>query len=93
MGRPQLEYSDLASPGAKFSEAARSLKRYKNSKAYRDQLRAMVAAPIPPKGSVMELREARLSRMEAESELAMLKTGASADVFYGVIKFQLPEAE
>ena len=89
----QLERSDLASPGAKFGQAAQSLKRFKNSKQYRDELRTLAAAPLPTKGSAMELRRARLSRLEAESELTMLKTGESADVFHGVIKFQAPESE
>lgn len=89
----KLECSDLASPGAKFAQAAASLKRYKNSKQYRDELRRLAAAPLPTKGSVMELRKARLSRLEAETELTMLKTGEAADVFGGVIKFQSPEAE
>ena len=93
MAKAQLERSDLASPGAKFGQAAASLKRYKNSKAYRDELRTLAAAPLPTKGSVMELRRARLSRLEAESELTMLKTGETADVFAGVIKFQAPDAE
>ena len=93
MAKAQLERSDLASPGAKFGQAAASLKRYKNSKAYRDELRTLAAAPLPTKGSVMELRRARLSRLEAESELTMLKTGETADVFAGVIKYQAPDAE
>ena len=89
----QLERSDLASPGAKFGQAAASLKRFKNSKQYRDELRRLAAAPLPTKGSVMEIRKARLSRLEAETELTMLKTGETADVFHGVIKFAAPEAE
>ena len=93
MSKAQLERSDLASPGAKFSQAAHSLKRFKNSKQYRDQLRALVAAPVPTKGSVMEVRKARLSRLEAETELTMLRSGETADVFHGVIKFAMPEAE
>jgi len=93
MSKATLERSDLASPGAKFSQAAHSLRRFKNSKQYRDQLRTLAAAPLPTKGSVMELRKARLSRTEAQSELDMLKTGETADVFAGVIKFAMPEAE
>ena len=93
MSKAQLERSDLASPGAKFGQAAASLKRFKNSKQYRDELRRLAAAPLPTKGSVMEVRKARLSRLEAETELTMLKTGESADVFHGVIKFQAPESE
>jgi len=92
MAKAQLERSDLASPGAKFSQAAASLKRYKNSKQYRDELRRLAAAPLPTKGT-MEIRKARLSRLEAQSELDMLKTGETADVFHGVIKFAMPEPE
>ena len=93
MAKAQLERSDLASPGAKFSQAAQSLKRYKNSKAYRDELRKLAAAPLPTKGAVMEIRKARLSRLEAETELTMLRSGETANVFAGVIKFAMPEAE
>ncbi len=89
----KLECSDLANPGAKFSEAARSLKRHKNSKAYRDELRRLANQPIPTKGSVMEVRKAQLSRMEAEDELDLLKTGEAPDLFGGVIKFQKPNEE
>ena len=48
---------------------------------------------LPTKGSVMELRKARLSRTEAEHELNILRSGESADVFHGVIKFLMPESE
>ena len=93
MSKATLERSDLASPGAKFSQAAQSLKKFKGSKEYRDQLRRLAAAPIPTKGSAMEIRSATLTRTEAQSELDMLKTGEAADVFTGVIKFAMPEAE
>ena len=93
MSKATLERSDLASPGAKFSQAAQSLRRFKNSKQYRDELRTLAAAPLPTKGSVMEIRKARLSRLEAETELTMLRTGEAADVFAGVIKFQAPASE
>jgi hypothetical protein len=89
MGK-KLECADLSSPGVKFGEAARSLKRYKNSKAYRDELRRLLDAPIPTTGSPMEKRKITVSRMEAQSELDMLRTGESADIFSGVIKFQPP---
>ena len=92
MAKAQLERSDLASPGAKFAQAAASLKRYKNSKVYRDELRRLAAAPLPTKGT-REIRKARLSRLEAQSELDVLRSGESADVFHGVIKFAAPEAE
>lgn len=92
MSKAQLERSDLASPGAKFGQAAASLTRYKNSKAYRDELRRLADAPLPTKGT-MEIRKAKLARLEAQAELDVLRTGETADVFAGVIKFQLPESD
>lgn len=92
MSKATLERSDLASPGAKLGQAAASLKRYKNSKQYRNELRRLAAAPLPTTGT-MEIRKAKLARLEAQSELDLLRTGETADVFHGVIKFQKPESD
>jgi hypothetical protein len=93
MAKAQLERSDLASPGAKFSQAAASLKRFKNSKQYRDELRAAARTQVPATASLMEKRKAKLLKMEAELELAELRTGAAPNVFTGVVKFAMPESE
>ena len=68
----------------------RSLKRYKNSKEYRDDLRRAAAKPVS-QGSSMAARKARLSRLEAETELDLLMSGASPDVYRGLVR--LPTAE
>lgn len=93
MGTAQLERSDLASPGAKFSQGALSLQRFKNSKRYRDELRLLAATPIPANSSEMEIRRARLLRVEAQTELDELRSGESASVFSGVIRFARPKPD
>lgn len=93
MGTTEIERSDLATPGAKYSQGALSLKRFKHSKRYRDDLRELAARPLPTNGSEMEIRRARLLRTEAEVELAELRAGESASVFSGVIRFALPQPD
>ena len=93
MGTTEIERSDLATPGAKYSQGALSLKRFKHSKRYRDDLRELAARPLPTTGSAMELRRARLLRVEAETELAELRAGEAASIFTGVIRFALPASD
>jgi hypothetical protein len=88
-----LEYSDLSTPTRKLSEAARSLKRWKDTRAYRDQLRALVRQTVPATATAMEKRSAELLKLEAEMELEVLRTGAEPDVFSGVIKFATPKSD
>jgi len=93
MAKAQLERSDLASLGSRFAQAAASLKRYKNSTAYRDELRAAARTQVPATASLMEKRKLRLLKLEAESELAVLRSGEAPDIFHGLVKFAAPEPE
>jgi len=90
MSKATLERSDLASPGAKLSQGARSFQRWKDSQEHRDKLRGLAKATVPTKGSAMARLKVQLDRKEARLELDVLRSGEPADIFAGVYKFPRP---
>lgn len=80
--------------GRNFQLALRSMKRYKHTTAYHDELRQAVkqadleAVHGRTEG---ERRSARLRAIECQTELDLLLTGEGADAFHGLVRFQMPE--
>jgi len=79
--------------GAGFGVACRSLKRYKKSPQYLQDLARAIEHARRDEATAMteaERRDARLRRMECEHERALLDAGDGPDVFGGLVHFERP---
>ena len=92
MGRPFYETANELG-GMEFRTAIRSLKRYKRTQDYRNQLRECItrAGTAEAEATTQESkRKARLRGLEARAELDLLLTGESPDVFRGAVHLPMP---
>lgn len=94
MGQPFYEISDRRT-SAGLSSALRSLKNYKRTSEYREQIalavHKAVLDEVQATTSGARLR-ARLTAFECRTELDSLERGESPDAFSGWCKFQPEEA-